>query len=336
MDRLRRNKGIQAALTSAMFLGLAPVFGKHSIQLGFSPIAVTAFRTTIAAAVLLVLFALFRRQFFYIFPVGLFGCLLAGFANGMGSILYFTALGRLEAGVGHLLYSFYPLFIALLMIMERQPITRLTKLRLVISLPAVFLIVQAGSQQTVDLLGASFMLVSSFFYAMHLMINQRVLFEVPAPTVTLYTMLAMSATVMGAYAVFDRSLPAASVPWWPVLVLAGITALSRLLLFLGVKHVGGMQTSLLGLSELLVAIVVSQIWLGERLGLMQWLGTALLAVSLFLVGFERLSPEKRRPAVWVDWLNPAAKKPFPPPTGAPPREKKTKLDAGVPQDAGYD
>ncbi len=303
MERLRRKKGIQAALTSAMFLGFAPIFGKQAILLGFSPIAVTAFRTTVAALLLLALTAMFRRQFLYIFPVGLIGCLMAGFVNGVGSVFYYTALGRLEAGVGHMLYSFYPVFIALLLMLERQKITNLTKLRLAISLPAALLILQAGGRETIDLLGVGCMLASSFFYALHLMINQRVLFEVPAPTVALYTLLGMSFTVMVIYAGFDRAMPAAGVPWWPVLALAAITAMARVLLFLGVKHLGGMQTALLGLSELLIAILISQAWLGERLGVMQWFGAALLALSLFLVGFDRFAPEQRRPMVWLDWIH---------------------------------
>ena len=202
-----------------------------------------------------------------------------------------------------MLYSFYPVFIALILMIERQPITSLTKLRLTIGLPAVFLIVQAGGHETVDLVGVGFMLASAILYAMHLTINQRVLFEVPAPTVALYTLLAMSFTVMSIYAIFDRALPGLTVPWWPVLALAAITSLSRVLLFLGVKHLGGMQTALLGLSELLIAIFISQVWLGERLGIMQWFGAALLAISLFLVGFDKFSPEARRPMVWSNWLN---------------------------------
>ena len=47
------------------------------------------------------------------------------------------------------------------------------------------------------------MLGAAALYALHLPINQRVLYEVPAPTVTLYTLLAMSAVVVPAYLVFD-------------------------------------------------------------------------------------------------------------------------------------
>lgn len=303
MDRILRRKGIQAALSSALFLGLAPIFGKQAILFGFSPLSVTATRTTLAAILIVIIMLLFQRRYFYIFPVGLIGCFLAGFINGLGSVLYYTALGRLEAGVGHILYSFYPIFIAIWHLLDRQTVTRITFLRLIISLPAVLFIVQRGDK-FVDLTGAALMVGSSMLYALHLVINQRVLYEVPAPTVTLYTLIAMSLTVTAAFFGFDRQIPAVNLPWWPVLALAVITFFSRILLFLGVKRLGGVQTALLGLSELLVAVFLSYIWLGEKLSVNQWLGVALLVISLFLVGFDRFAPEKKRTGGWLRWLNP--------------------------------
>lgn len=302
MDSLTRKKGIQAALSSALFLGLAPVFGKQAILFGFSPLSVTAIRTTLAALLIVLIMLMVQRRFFYIFPVGLAGCLLAGFVNGLGSILYYSALGRLEAGVGHILYSFYPIFIAIWHLLDRQPVTRLTFLRLIITLPAVLLIVQRGDR-FIDLVGAAMMIGSSMLYALHLVINQRVLYEVPAPTVTLYTLIAMSVTVSAAFIGFDRQIPAMTLPWWPVLALAVITFFSRILLFLGVKRLGGIQTALLGLSELLVAVGLAYVWLGEKLSLNQWFGVSLLVVSLFLVWFDRFSPEKKRSGGWLKWLN---------------------------------
>ena len=51
------------------------------------------------------------------------------------------------------------------------------------------------------------MLIGSAMYALHLPINQRVLYDVPAPTVTVYTLLAMSFIVIPVYFIFDRSWP---------------------------------------------------------------------------------------------------------------------------------
>ncbi len=303
MSNSGRKLGIRAALYSAVFLGIAPVFGKQAILFGFSSLAVVTLRTGIATILLMALVLLFKRQFFYIYPVGLIGCFLAGFTNGLGSILYYTALTRLDTSIGHLLYSFYPLFVALWLLLDRQKIQRLTLVRLAISLPGVYLLISTGTEK-VDLFGAGLMLGSALLYALHLLINQRVLYEVPAPTVTLYTLLSMSATVIVAFLLFDRQAPNPSAPWWPVFGMALVTFLSRISLFLGVKHLGGMQTSLLGLGELLVTVALAQVWLGDHLSPMQWMGAGLLVMCLLLVGFDKQSPEPRQTSGWLAWLNP--------------------------------
>lgn len=153
MSTDKRAKGIQAALASAMLLGIVPVFGKQAILIGFPPLAVVALRTSIATILLSVLMLIYKRQFFYIFPVGLYGCILAGLINGLGSILFYTALGRINAGIGQLLYSFYPLFAAIWLLLDRQTITRMTFFRLLLSLPGVVLLLTTGADQ-VDLIGA--------------------------------------------------------------------------------------------------------------------------------------------------------------------------------------
>ncbi len=299
----RRKKGITAALSSALFLGMVPVFGKLAMGLGFTPFGVIAVRTTTAALLMLFLMVASMRSYFYIYPVGLIGCLLAGVINGLGSILYYTALSRLDASVGHLLYSFYPLFVALWLLLDRQSFTRLTVFRLLITVPAVFLLVLPG-QKMVDLLGALLMLGSAVLYALHLLINQRILYEAPAPTVTLYTLLAMAATVDIGFIITGSTLPAFTVIWSPVLAMALITFFSRLALFLGVKHLGGLQTALLGLAELIVTVGMAQIWLGEHLSSAQWIGAVILILSLILVGFEKTTPQKRSTTGWLAWLNP--------------------------------
>jgi drug/metabolite transporter (DMT)-like permease len=298
-----RKKGIYAALSSALFLGMVPIFGKIAINGGFSPLAVIAVRTSIAALLMVGVMYFKMRPFFYIYPVGLIGCLLAGVINGLGSILYYTALSRVDAGVGHMLYSLYPLFMALWLLIDRQPITRLTIFRLALTLPAIFLLVLPG-KNGVDLLGASMMLGSAVLYALHMLINQRILYEAPAPTVTLYTLLAMAITVNAAFLLSVQRFPADSVSWWPVLAMALITFFSRLALFTGIKHLGGLQTALLGLAELLITVITAHLLLGETFSLLQWFGAALLSFSLILVGFDRITPQKRNSTGWLAWLNP--------------------------------
>jgi hypothetical protein len=64
-----------------------------------------------------------------------------------------------------------------------------------------------------------------------------------------------------------------------------------------------MQTALLGLAELLIAIIFSNIWLGENLTLLQWLGALALGLSLILVMFENTAPPIYSGKTgWLSWI----------------------------------
>ena len=298
----RRGAGILAALTSALFLGFTPVLGKLAINLGISPLGVVAWRTALAALLILVIVALFYRSFLYVFPVGFYGCALAGCINGTGSILYYLALDQLNASVGQMVFSLYPFFLALWLMLDGQPLGWLTFLRMLIAIVGIVLLtaMQPGGASTAGLL---MMLGAAALYALHLPINQRVLYEVPAPTVTLYTMLAMSVVVVPVYVLFDSDPSAAAAASWPVIGLTLVTSLARLSLFFGVKSIGGMQTALLGLAELLMAVLLSHVWLQESLSSVQWLGALALASSLILVHYEkrhaRAHPGSRGLFAWI-------------------------------------
>jgi drug/metabolite transporter (DMT)-like permease len=300
-----RIRGINAALFSALFLGLAPVFGKQAINMGLSPLGVVAIRTLLATLLMFIVMLIFQRQFLYIYPAGLIGCLLAGWVNGLGSLFYYSALGRLDAGLGQMLYSLYPFFVVFWMYFDRQSISKMTVIRLILVAPAVGLLIQPSVTSTDTIIGVLSMLVAAALYALHIPINQRVLADIPAPTVTLYTLVAMSAIVVPTY-LFSGDLSElvqTNGTLWPVLGLTLVTFLSRLTLFTGVKHLGGLQTALLGLSELIVTVGLSQLWLGESLNLTQWIGAALLSISIFLIAFEKQGTPRARKGGWFSWIS---------------------------------
>jgi len=299
----KRTRGIQLGLVSALFLGFSPVLGKQAIIFGFSPLAVTALRTSMAAAGLFLFMLAARRNEFRIYRSGLWGCLLAGTANGLGSAFYYSALGRIDASLGHILYSLYPLCVALWLVLDRQSLTRLTLFRLVLCVPAVYLLV-GTVQHTIDFVGVFFMLAAAVLYSLHIIINQRILYTVPTPTVAFYTQSAMSVVVVTTYLVLDRQMPAAQAPWWPIYGMAAAMFASRLALFMSVKRLGGLQTALLGLGELFVGVILSVWWLGERLNPAQWVGAFLLGISMVLVGLEKETPESPWTGGWLAWVQP--------------------------------
>ena len=191
------------------------------------------------------------------------------------------------------------------MYFDRQNVSKMTIIRLVIAIPAVILLVKPNGDGLDTYLGVAMMLIAAALYALHIPINQRVLADIPAPTVTLYTLIAMSAIVVPTY-VFSgniREISQISGSWWPVLGLTLVTFLSRLTLFTGVKHLGGLQTALLGLSELIITLILAQLWLKESFELSQWIGAILLIISMLLVAFEKSTPPRSRKGGWFSWIS---------------------------------
>jgi drug/metabolite transporter (DMT)-like permease len=128
------------------------------------------------------------------------------------------------------------------------------------------------------------LLSSGACYGWHLVLGQWTLADMDSRTVTLYVLSTMAVVVAGARLLDGSPWTAISVEGW--LAVAGLTILptiaARLLVFAGLRNLGGAQTSLLGLAELFVALLIAFVGLGERLTPWQWLGGLLLIASVLL------------------------------------------------------
>jgi drug/metabolite transporter (DMT)-like permease len=282
--RRAQQRGIAAALLSAVFLGSAPIFGKQAYAADMAPIALAAWRTLLASAGLWLVYALIGRRYMYIYPAGLIGCAAIGGVNGIGSLLYYGGLERVDAGVGQMVYSLYPLFLVILLRLDGHSFSRLTLVRVTLAIVAVVLLTQK-QDGPVDLVGFGLMLGAGLLYALHLAISQRVSYEMPAQTLTLYSLTAMAAVVCGANVLAGWG-PVPAPAWQPTLSLALVTVSSRLAMFLGVKRLGSLQTALIGITEILVTLLLALSLLGETLSPRQWIGAGILLVSLMLIGRE--------------------------------------------------
>ncbi len=297
-----RTRGVSAALLSAFVLGLAPIFGKQAMLAGTPPLSVVALRTVLAALVLWTIFGLFGRRYLYIYPVGLVGCLAAGLINGLGSLMYYSGLGLLNASVAQLLYTLYPIFLTLFARLDGHAIAPLTVGRTLLAVLAVYLLTYS-SQTPPAPLGVVLMIGASLFYAAHLALNQRVLYDVPAPTVAVYTLTGMAATAGVSYLLAGMPAMPPTLPGWQaVLLLTLVTVVSRLSLFMGVKHLGGVQAALIGLSELLVTVLAAALLLGESLSPTQRAGGVLLAAAVLLVLRERRLGALPAPKPWAPFV----------------------------------
>lgn len=256
---------------------------------------VVAFRTISAALLLWAAVAIFVPKFIRSSTPAVVGSLLAGAINGIGSIFFYASLTRIDASLGQLINITYLIFVTVLLRIAGQSISYLTLFRTVLTIFAIYLLTQ-GSLSEPDWLGVGMMLVAALMYAVQLVLSQRIMLDIPAPTMTLYAMTAMAAVVSIGWLFSPSDLTAVSLPGWRIIILMGLaTALARLTLFLGVKTLGSLQTALLGVLEVIVTLAIARFLLGEALSVMQWVGAAILITSILLVRYERKVPK------FVDW-----------------------------------
>ncbi len=277
-------RGIGVTLLATLFSGLAPILGKLAYQAGVLPTTLVALRTALAAGLLWFFYLVFWRRYLAIDRSNLVGCVGMGVANGLGSLLYYTGLSRVDASLGHLLYCMYPFWVFIFLLAAGHPVSRLAVLRLVLALVGVVLLTWQATG-LVDPLGVTLMIGAGALYGFHLVLGQWTLVDVDPRTVTLYVLTTMAVVVGLPYFWQGGSAEPIPAAGWVAILLVAIfpTALARLLVFAGLRRLGGIQTALLSIGEPLVAVALAFVFLGESFSPQQWVGATLFLVSVILI-----------------------------------------------------
>jgi drug/metabolite transporter (DMT)-like permease len=296
----QHSKHILIGLMTPVFLGVAPIFGKLAINAGADSFTVAAWRTVIAVLLLWAIYALFFRKYIFIYPAGLLGCVVIGVVNGIGSLFYYGGLGLLDASLAQLLNGMYLIFAVLLSRISGEKIDGRLILRVILAILALF-IITGFSSGGINWLGVGLMLANALMFAGTVILSQYVLYEMPAPTVTLYVLTTMAVLVAMVWVAVGRPLTPAviEVTLPPILALALTTALSRLSLFSGVKIFGSLQTAVLALTEIGVALTLAFLILGDRLSTPQLVGVGFLTASILLIRSRDLLPHGYNPNMLI-------------------------------------
>jgi drug/metabolite transporter (DMT)-like permease len=289
-------RGVLAAFLTPIFLGVAPIFGKLAINGGADSFTVAAWRTVIAVVFLWIVYALVWRKYIFIYPAGLLGCVVIGIVNGIGSLFYYGGLGIIDASLAQLLNGMYLIFAVLLSRIGGERLD--TRLIVRITLAVIALVILTGfGGKPINWLGVGLMLANALMFAGTVILSQYVLYEMPAPTVTLYVLTTMGVLVAMVWLAVGRPISPATLPVVlpPIIVLAVTTAASRLSLFAGVKFLGSLQTAILALTEIGVALALAFFVLGDRLTGAQVVGVGILGLSILLIRPKDILPHGINP-----------------------------------------
>ena len=293
-------RGMVMAMLTPLFLGVAPIFGKMAINAGADPFSVAALRTLTAIAILWTVYLIFMRRFIFVSPAGLMGCIVIGGINGLGALCYYSGLGRLDAGLVQLLNGMYLVVAIILASFGGAHIDGRTLLRVGLAVAALIILTGFGERR-IDFVGVGLMLGSAVMFAGTISLSQYVLYEVPSQTMALYSLTTMAVVVSMVWLAIGKPVPtdAAVLAIAPIIILGITTALSRLAMYAGVKFLGGMQTAIMAVAEIGVALILSALVLGERLTSFQWFGVALLASCLLLIRQRDLVAQSYNPGAMI-------------------------------------
>jgi drug/metabolite transporter (DMT)-like permease len=290
--------GWPVAIFSTACFSLAPTLGKAIIDSGMDSLALLALRMAATALLLGGTLAWLSPQRLRIDRRGLWLCLAAGAANGVGMVMFFRSLERLEASIASMIFSLSPLVLLVVLALRGEKFTYRNVVRLALGIGGVYLLIGPGGE--VDPLGTLLAMGTIVTVPVQILLMQWYLRDHDAYAVTFYMVIGMLLVAVPWWVLQGlswRPVP----PWAWVLVLALVvvsTYLARLTMFAAIRALGGGQVGLLAPLETMLTVIWSVLFLGERLSVVQWVGSALIVLSA-LLAVERLRRSGLRPPAEV-------------------------------------
>ncbi|MDE0703859.1 MAG: DMT family transporter [Rhodospirillaceae bacterium] len=254
--------GFALVLVASACFGLGPALGQFAADNGLSPLTTTAWRFVIPV---LVLSPFLPRAFAHgrLAFVGL----AVGAIAALGMVAYFTALRHLSVATVSVIYFTYPLFTILLdRLLFGERIRRRAVAASLMIVAAAVVVVPAGTlsggQAEIFLLAFA----APVGFAILIVALSRTLTPIPLlPRASIGLTGALAGLAPG-FLLFDAGplLPAAPQATAVLIVFAAATTvIPQLLYTAGSRHAGAGLTAIAGAFELVVALLVGWLWLGD-------------------------------------------------------------------------
>lgn len=299
---MRLRLGLGLALISAATFGTAGTFARALIDAGWSAGAAVAVRVAVAAVLLAVPAVIALRGKWHIArrsigQIGLFGLLAIGGAQ----LGYFNAVRYLPVGVALLIeYSGIVLVVLWMWARHGDRPRRLTVAGAAAAVVGLVLVLDVTGDVRLDPLGVLWGLVAAVGLATYFVLSARVDPELPAIALASGGM-AVGAAILGAlglvgllpmHATFGSvDFAGTSVSW--VVPIAGLAVVAGVVAYVtgigAARNLGAPMASFAGLAEVLFAVLIAWLVLGELPTVMQAVGGAFVITGIALVRLDQLS-----------------------------------------------
>jgi drug/metabolite transporter (DMT)-like permease len=289
--------GAVMMLIGAFLFALKGVFIKTCYKYGVDTITVLAWRMLSSAP--LYVATLFwdkqkrpdaepisTKQWLTILWLGFIGYYVSAFLN-------FHGLHFITASLERVVLFVYPTFVLLInRFYFQKPITWLQVVALLITYTGIFIAFQENlhaSQQVNIMLGVGLVVASGLTYAFYMVGGDQLIPKVGIWRFTSLSMLVAAVMMLiHAWVVNGKNFLQAPQPVIMICCVMGVvsTFIPTLLYAEGIKRVGSTNASILGSIGPIFTIILASTFLDEDISAIQILGTFIVLVGVFLIGFK--------------------------------------------------
>jgi drug/metabolite transporter (DMT)-like permease len=293
--------GIGLALLSAATFGTSGIFARTLIDAGWSAEAAVATRVGIAALLLAVPALLALRGRWHVVRrsighVGLFGLLAVAGAQ----VGFFNAVRYLPVGVALLLeYSGIILVVLWMWLRHGERPKRLTVAGAVVAIVGLVLVLDLAGGARIDPIGVLWGLFAAVGLAAYFVLSARVDPELPSVALACGGMafgaLVLVATglvgLLPLHATFGTVVFAGHVMSW-LIPIAGLSLVAAVISYVAgigaARILGAPLSSFVGLTEVLFAVLIAWLVLGELPTVVQAIGGTFIIAGIALVRLDQL------------------------------------------------
>lgn len=299
--KTRERAGYLFTMSSVVVYGLMPTMVRLIYDMSeLTPLQASFWRFALSAPVLW--FISLRshpnhRPFSPRARASMWRTVFVGLFYGLSSIIAFTSLLYIPAGVFILLFYTFPIIVVFVSRLLGERLPKVFWISLVLTLSGVALTAVSELSGVGELgdeafLGVLLALVSALTVALYFILNQRILrghggvtrgvvWILTSAAITLFIVTQLTGQGIGLNAIGDA---------WAVLLLFGVcgTSFSVYMLNLGIQRLGAARTSVVATSEPIFALFFAWAIMGEILKLPQFLGGALILASVVLLTWRQI------------------------------------------------
>lgn len=281
--RTRQIAAVGMILASSLLIAAVPNFAKLAYDSGASILLVMLGRSLVSVLLLGAALLMLRRTFAARARV-LWLCALGGGASALMSFGFLGSIASIDISLTILIFYLHPVMIIWIGRLRGTYELTIARFFYCIIILAGLALALSVRLAALDPAGVGLAFLGAFAAAALVVANGDAVKDAGSILVNFYTtLIALGFICIASAIVGDLVVPGTTLGWFGIVAAGAAFCLGLGLFFAAISTIEVARASLIAIVEPLFAILISMALFGERLGLLQWIGVAIVLLGLALL-----------------------------------------------------